>query len=54
MWILLFVIIGTSLIMTAAMIYDKKRAATAVKIANQNKVGSVAWKAPTIEDVTED
>jgi len=52
--ILLFVIIGTSLIMTAAMIYDKKRAGTAIKIANQNKVGSVAWKAPTIEDVTED
>jgi len=51
--ILLFVIIGTSLIMTGAMIYDKRRAATSIKIANQNKVGSVKWKAPTIEEIKE-
>ncbi|GFZ81209.1 hypothetical protein GCM10011531_09310 [Aquaticitalea lipolytica] len=51
--ILLFVIIGTSLIMTGAMIYDKKRAGSAIKTANQVKVGTTKWKAPTIDDVTE-
>ncbi len=48
--ILLFVIIGTSLIMTGAMIYDKRRASNAMKIANERKIGTVKWKAPTIED----
>ena len=47
--ILLFVIIGTSLIMTAAMIFDKRRAGTAIKLAQQNKVGTTQWKAPIIE-----
>jgi NhaP-type Na+/H+ or K+/H+ antiporter len=51
--ILLFVIIGTSLIMTGAMIYDKKRNAKATDIANSKKVGTTKWKAPSIEDVTE-
>jgi len=51
--ILLFVIIGTSLIMTGAMIYDKRRAGTATKIANSKKIGTVKWKAPTIEEVKE-
>ena len=51
--ILLFVIIGTSLIMTGAMIYDKKRAGIAIKTANQTKVGTTKWKAPSIEDATE-
>ena len=51
--ILLFVIIGTSLIMTAAMIYDKKRSTAAVKIANSRKVATIKWKAPTIEQVQE-
>ena len=48
--ILLFVIIGTSLIMTAAMIYDKRRAGTATKIADKRKVDTARWKAPAIED----
>ena len=51
--ILLFVIIGTSLIMTAAMIYNKQRAQKNVKIASGRKIGSTKWKAPSIEDATE-
>ncbi|RMA58593.1 cation:proton antiporter domain-containing protein [Ulvibacter antarcticus] len=51
--ILLFVIIGTSLIMTAAMIYDKQRASKNVKIANSRKVGATTWKAPTAQDMSE-
>ncbi|WP_375238188.1 cation:proton antiporter [Aurantibacter sp.] len=47
--ILLFVIIGTSLIMTGAMIYDKKRNSKAINKATQNSVDNVKWKAPTIE-----
>ncbi|AUC77116.1 cation:proton antiporter [Olleya sp. Bg11-27] len=48
--ILLFVIIGTSLIMTGAMIYDKKRNSTAIKTASNKKVETVRWKAPSIDD----
>ncbi|MGB5418644.1 cation:proton antiporter [Algibacter sp.] len=47
--ILLFVIIGTSLIMTGAMIYDKKRSSKAIKIANGKTIGSVKWKAPSTD-----
>ncbi|MDP5104907.1 MAG: cation:proton antiporter [Polaribacter sp.] len=47
--ILLFVIIGTSLIMTGAMIFDKKRSSKSIKLANSKQVGSVKWKAPSIE-----
>lgn len=47
--ILLFVIIGTSLIMTAAMIYDKKRSTKSINIAKSRKVDTVKWKAPTID-----
>jgi len=47
--ILLFVIIGTSLIMTGAMILDKKRSGSAISKANSIAVGSVKWKAPTID-----
>jgi cell volume regulation protein A len=46
--ILLFIIIATSLIMTFAMIYDKRRAGQAVKKALDNPVGYMRWKAPTI------
>lgn len=46
--ILLFVIIGTSLIMTGAMIYDKRRSSTAINAANSTKVGTAKWKAPVI------
>ena len=48
--ILLFVIIGTSLIMTFAMIYDKRRAGTAINAANSKKIGTAKWKAPTISE----
>ncbi|MGJ8744391.1 cation:proton antiporter domain-containing protein [Polaribacter sp.] len=47
--ILLFVIIGTSLIMTGAMIFDKRRSSKATQIASSNAVGNVKWEAPTIE-----
>ena len=47
--ILLFIIIGTSLIMTGGMIYEKKRANQAINVANKNKVGEVKWKAPKID-----
>jgi cell volume regulation protein A len=49
--ILLFIIIGTSLIMTFAMIMDKQRSGKAVNAAKGNPVGQERWKAPTIEDV---
>ena len=48
--ILLFVIIGTSLIMTGAMIFDRNRASRATRIASARKVGSIQWKAPSIDD----
>lgn len=48
--ILLFVIIGTSLIMTFAMIYDKRRSSKAIKLANSIKVGTTKWKAPVLEE----
>ncbi|MCO6478399.1 MAG: cation:proton antiporter [Phaeodactylibacter sp.] len=51
--ILLFIIIGTSLIMTFAMVYDKQRAGKAVKKAQSVPVGFTKWKAPTIEEVME-
>jgi NhaP-type Na+/H+ or K+/H+ antiporter len=46
--ILLFVIIGTSLIMTFAMIYEKKRSSKAIDLANSKAVGSIKWKVPTV------
>lgn len=45
--ILLFTIIGTSLIMTFAMIYDKNRSGKAVNKATGSPVGYSRWKAPT-------
>ena len=48
--ILLFVIIGTSLIMTFAMIYDKRRSGTAINAANSKKIGTVQWKAPAVSE----
>ena len=51
--ILLFIIIGTSLIMTGAMIYDKGRAGEAIKKAKGTPVGFERWKAPSITDVAE-
>ena len=48
--ILLFVIIATSLVMTFAMIYDKKRSGSAINKANIKKVGTTKWTAPTIKE----
>ena len=49
--ILLFTIIGTSLIMTIAMVQDKKRISEAIRGANEQPVGYEKWKAPSINDV---
>jgi NhaP-type Na+/H+ or K+/H+ antiporter len=49
--ILLFVIIATSLIMTGAMIYDKRRASKGMKIANKVKIGTSKWKAPLVDEI---
>jgi len=46
--ILLYTIIGTSLIMTAAMIYDKNRGGKAVKNAENAPVGYRRWEAPSV------
>ena len=46
--ILLFVIIGTSLIMTGAMIADKKRADKAIEKTNSIPVADMKWKAPEL------
>ena len=48
--ILLFIIIGTSMIMTAAMVYDKKRSGQAIKKAKEVSVGMERWKAPAINE----
>lgn len=47
--ILLFTIIGTSLIMTFALIYDKRRASKAIRSAENSPVGYEKWKAPSAE-----
>jgi NhaP-type Na+/H+ or K+/H+ antiporter len=41
--IILFVIIGTSLIMTAALIFDKKRSGKAIDKAKAIPIGSLKW-----------
>jgi NhaP-type Na+/H+ or K+/H+ antiporter len=51
--ILLFIIIGTSLIMTFALIFDKQRASRAIRDAESSPIGYEKWKAPQIEDVTD-
>ncbi|MEM9887600.1 MAG: cation:proton antiporter [Bacteroidota bacterium] len=51
--ILLFIIIVTSLIMTFALIYDKKRSGQAISKAQSVPVGYARWKAPSIESVEE-
>lgn len=48
--ILLFVIIGTSLIMTGAMISDNRRSKSEINKAKSLSVGTVKWTAPSIED----
>ena len=49
--ILLFIIIGTSLIMTAAMIYDKRRSQEAIRKAQGDAVGYERWRAPSVGEV---
>lgn len=49
--ILLFVIIVTSLIMTGALIYDRRRALQAINLANDRRIGVVSWKAPSVDEV---
>lgn len=51
--ILLFIILATGVIMTIAMIQDKKRTGVAVNTATNNPIGYEKWKAPTITDVVE-
>jgi NhaP-type Na+/H+ or K+/H+ antiporter len=51
--ILLFIIIATSLIMTGAMVYDKKRTSKSIRKAKIDAVGYEKWKAPSIEEISE-
>ena len=44
--ILLFIIIGTAVIMTVSMIFDKKRSLSAIKEATDLPVSTVKWKLP--------
>ncbi len=48
--ILLFIIIGSSIIMTSALVYDKKRSMSAIETANDRRIGTVTWKAPTLDE----
>ncbi|MEL6589332.1 MAG: cation:proton antiporter [Bacteroidota bacterium] len=48
--ILLFVIIVTSLIMTFALIWEKRRTGKAVRQAQSNPVGLAPWKAPSVQE----
>lgn len=47
--ILLYVILGTSLIMTFAMIYDKRRSSQTISQLKSQSVKTVKWKVPEIE-----
>lgn len=48
--ILLFIIIGTSLIMTWAMIRDKRVTGNAIQKAAETPIGDERWKAPSAQD----
>ena len=52
--ILLYIIIGTSLIMTLAMIVDKKRTTSAIRKVASAPIGYERWKAPTLEQGVKD
>jgi potassium/hydrogen antiporter len=47
--ILLFIIIGTSVIMTFALISDKRKTSKALREAESLSVGYVKWKMPTVQ-----
>lgn len=49
--IILFVIIATSIIMTIAMIYDKRRTNASINGVKSKPVGYTKWKAPSIDDL---
>lgn len=51
--ILLFIIIASSLIMTFAMIYDKRRHSRAIRRAKDTPVGFTRWKAPSVDTVAD-
>ena len=48
--VLLFLIIGTSLIMTLAMVVDKKRTSSAIRKVASQPIGYERWKAPSLGD----
>lgn len=48
--ILLFIIIATSVFMTFALIYDKRRKGKAIDQAKGVEIGYSTWKAPVIEE----
>jgi len=52
--ILLFVIIGTSLIMTLAMVSDKRRTSAALRKVSEAPVGYERWRAPTLAEAVID
>ncbi|MEZ4880019.1 MAG: hypothetical protein R2801_07645 [Chitinophagales bacterium] len=47
--ILLFIIIGTSIIMTISMIFNKKRASKAINKANSVEIKTDSWNAPGLD-----
>ena len=49
--ILLFIIIGTSLIMTFALIGDRRRITRSVRKAKEHDIGFSKWVAPSIEEI---
>ncbi len=49
--ILLFIIITTSLLMTLALVWDKKRSSRAIKRAQELPVGYTSWQAPSLDDM---
>ncbi len=49
--ILLFIIIGTSLIMTFALIKDKRRTTNSIRKAEESPIAYERWKAPVISEV---
>ena len=52
--ILLFVIIGTSLIMTLAMVMDNRRTTAALRKVGEAPVGYERWRAPTLAEAVEE
>lgn len=51
--VLLFIIIGTSLIMTGALIYDKQRSGKAIRQVESDPVSYEKWRAPSLRDISE-